>query len=421
MVFGRVGLYEICESAYPGKLLEYVERAAAKFTDRFELISFTKLQKEIFGVSNPLSYTQGNQLRKLISPVVEEEDSKQKKILAGVSGIRFVETGDIWRIFKLKGDFLSFRTYDFGSYENKAFRQCSMRYAKHQIKVGIVQQDKLNLFSKLKLACNFFHGMGIKTLNDVDIVAVRKLIHYLEFECCAKWSGKKLVPKSIHRTVRDCFGLWEYFIRRPHELPTGHLPLQTNPFNIFHFRCIDQHVEKTLFIPEEVIEQIYLHLDELPKDVARVFNIMMGTGLRVSEALSLKTDQLSFDKDQNIHVLSFIPYKTLKARRRLGLDDCHKICIGDQSVIDDFNDQAASVKALGEEIDSKNIFLRKHSSRRSNVMILSESAISRKVNDVITKHNICSHVHQKPCFVRKPNGKRDLYYTDIVSSDIYRC
>lgn len=78
----------------------------------------------------------------------------------------------------------------------------------------------------------------------------------------------------------------------------------------------ESFITSASYIPEEVILKLEEKLEELPDYVQLVWLIMMNTGMRIGEVLTLTKDCLIYDEHSNVTCLKFVPQKTLKFRRK---------------------------------------------------------------------------------------------------------
>ncbi|HFI2425335.1 MULTISPECIES: site-specific integrase [Bacillus cereus group] len=127
-------------------------------------------------------------------------------------------------------------------------------------------------------------------------------------------------------------------------------------------------------------------LNELPRFVQAAWTIMMNTGIRISEVINLKEDCVIYDTKDSIYYLKFIPHKTLQYRRKLGLEDYHYLPINDTNLINVINQQIKDTKDLREINKENKIFLK---NTPKGIKLYSNQEISRAINGLIHKYNIC--------------------------------
>lgn len=165
-----------------------------------------------------------------------------------------------------------------------------------------------------------------------------------------------------------------------------------NPFRRLKLNNVSSFVESTQYIPDEVVEQLLNVIQEFPVFVKRIWLIMMNTGIRVSEALNLKEDCLTYNDKEGIYYLNFLTHKTLKQRRRLGLDDFHSLPIMNHEIIELIRQQIEETKKLREVGSTPYIFLKVANSDRvvnpNQVTRYLASTVSQTINSCIKKHQI---------------------------------
>ncbi|BBI34964.1 site-specific integrase [Cohnella abietis] len=151
-----------------------------------------------------------------------------------------------------------------------------------------------------------------------------------------------------------------------------------NPFKRFGFSNIDSFVNKTEYIPEIVVEQITKHIQELPSHVQNIWAMMMYSGMRIKEALSVEVDYLY--EYENEMVFKYISLKKPKHSE----DPFHEIP-AHEKLIEAFNIQKQASEALRTRINSKVIFLSEHMDK---VTLHSQRSMSIWINKLIKKHKI---------------------------------
>lgn len=154
-----------------------------------------------------------------------------------------------------------------------------------------------------------------------------------------------------------------------------------NPFRQIKFNNISSYVKNTEYIPEEVIEQLSIAISDCPLYVQRIWLIMMNTGLRVSEVLNLEEDCLVFNEIEDIYYLNYLSPKTLRHRRRQGLDDYRSIPILNLSVIEIIKQQIQDSKQLRIMGETRYIFVKiSNDSRLNNQQNVTRNLTSTTTN-----------------------------------------
>ena len=165
-----------------------------------------------------------------------------------------------------------------------------------------------------------------------------------------------------------------------------------NPFRRLKLPNVGSFVESTQYIPDEVVEQLLNVIHECPVFVKRIWLIMMNTGIRVSEALNLKEDCLIYNDKEGIYYLYFLAHKTLKQRRRLGLDDYHSLPIMNPEIIEIIRQQIEETGGLRKVGRTPYIFLKEANSDRvvnpKQVTRYLPSTVNQTINSCIKRHQI---------------------------------
>jgi len=75
------------------------------------------------------------------------------------------------------------------------------------------------------------------------------------------------------------------------------------------------------------VEQLDRHISELKEHHELLYRIFSNTGMRLKEALFLEADCLEESRYENLYEIKYKPYKGGAARRRAGLEDCHRVLV----------------------------------------------------------------------------------------------
>jgi len=387
----------IAEQLWPGKFDAYVERVLKEqFTANRRQVSVQAFMLEYILPESSNGIPIGKVHQKFILPHVLREGELQKKLFPKENRKVYETTDDVWSIYLLNVDTLSSRTFDFRVIKNASFRQCLKTYLANGYKGGQWQPLTSTPFENIKTCLLYIQDAApeVLSLRDINITLMRKLLHYLEHEIETNRNRnterKGMAPKTVFSHIRLMDSFLDFFVKKPELLPTGEQPPHQNPFSRVVFRAIDDHVKNADFIPEEVIDQIYLHRADLNNDVRHIFEIMSGTGMRVGEANSLEEDWLRHEPLKDEYWLKYLPNKTAKFRKLKGLDKFHVINVADNDVLAAFIQQAESTKDMRSGKEIKEIFVRRNSKFLGDISPLSTGTIIREMNELIAKHNICT-------------------------------
>ena len=166
-----------------------------------------------------------------------------------------------------------------------------------------------------------------------------------------------------------------------------------NPFGRLRFVNAYEYHENTPYIPEMVLSALSERLDELTESDRLVFDIFSETGMRAKEVALLEAGCLEKARygDGDRVMLTFIPYKTLKARRRNGLSDYHNVYIS-EGLAAKIKNQIKKSQPLREVHGLPYIFLHQHKGYKAKV--LDVQYFIQKINRIIKKYNICDESGQ---------------------------
>jgi hypothetical protein len=159
-----------------------------------------------------------------------------------------------------------------------------------------------------------------------------------------------------------------------------------NPFSNFFFHNTVKYSIPTLVIPEDVIDRIDSHLDELPPLYKLLYDIFINTGLRLKEVFFLKDDCIEDSHYDGVCQLKFTPYKVLSARRKHGVDDCHRIMIT-QSLADRISGHISDTVKLNLTNGSSYIFLSPCPWYPDSIM--DSRSFIYSIRGIIKKYDIC--------------------------------
>jgi integrase len=196
---------------------------------------------------------------------------------------------------------------------------------------------------------------------------------------------QKYALKTIQTGISEARILFDWLKTRNHK------ETLKNPFRRLKLNNVSSFVESIQYIPDEVIEQLLNVIHECPVFVKRIWLIMMNTGIRVSEALNLKEDCLIYNDKEAKYYLNFLTHKTLKQRRRLGLDDYHSLPIMHHEIIELIRQQIEETKKLREIGSTPYIFLKVESDRvvsPKQVTRYLASQVNQTINSCIKRHQI---------------------------------
>ncbi|MED3186626.1 site-specific integrase [Bacillus toyonensis] len=187
------------------------------------------------------------------------------------------------------------------------------------------------------------------SLLDIDVIQAQRIIDILQQ--IHTRIGTNYNIKTIQGCISECRLLFDWITKKRKKYIE-------NPFRTMILHNVESFSESATYIPEEVINTLQKRINELPQFVQSAWIIMMNTGIRISEVLTLKEDCVIYDVKNRIHYLKFIPYKTLKYRRKHGLEDYHYLPINDVNLITVIKQQIKDTTDLRKISGEDKIFLK---------------------------------------------------------------
>jgi site-specific recombinase XerD len=182
-----------------------------------------------------------------------------------------------------------------------------------------------------------------------------------------------------------------------------------NPFTQFRFVNLEAYKTNTAIIPEIVIEGIDRHLDDLNETYQLIYRIFAHTGMRMKEALFLEIDCIEPSRYDNLSQIKYTPYKVLSARRKAGLEDCHRVLVP-ASLAADILEYAKKTQKYRNTSGLPYIFLNAKYHGRINMS--SMGSFVHAVNKLIKNYNICDE-NGKPWHFTTRQSRKTLAVTLI--------
>jgi len=127
-------------------------------------------------------------------------------------------------------------------------------------------------------------------------------------------------------------------------------------------------------------------MEELSETHRLVFEIFTETGMRAKEVAFLEAGCLEEARYENTFKLKYIPYKTLKARRKNGLSEYHSVYIS-MELAEKIRKQIVVSESLRKEHGLPYIFLHQHKGYRASMLNVEYFTV--KVKELIHKYHIC--------------------------------
>ncbi|MBL1178656.1 MAG: tyrosine-type recombinase/integrase [Pantanalinema sp. GBBB05] len=163
------------------------------------------------------------------------------------------------------------------------------------------------------------------------------------------------------------------------------------------------------YIPEDVVQQLNEHLDDLPEPVMRMVLILQECGMRISELLHLKADCLLQDKAGDW----FLRYYQFKMKKEITIPVSREIVrvIQEQRqyLQENLSIEFAYLFSANESGSHKQRF-------RPRPKLMSRNAFSDYLNKLAEKHNICDSLGKRWHF--QPHQFRHTVATRMINNRV---
>lgn len=289
---------------------------------------------------------------------------------------------DVWVLYQRHGVGLKFLTVDFTVVKQISLRYELKHFLKNRFSAGFRTSDRIYipLFGAVNRLCAI--NPSIQSFVDINHTDVKNLHFAMEQEMT---QSRIMTGMSALKTLFSHLCSDENSSRAPKPY--------VNPFDKLKFVNAGEYHEGSAYIPDMALSALLERLSELNETDRLVFEIFFETGMRAKEVAFLETDCLAKARygDGDVVLLKFIPYKTLKVRRRNGLSDYHDVYISVE-LAEKIRKQIAVSADLREEHDLPYIFL--HQRKGYKVKMLDVQYFIMKINKLIKKYNVCDESGQ---------------------------
>lgn len=365
----------------PEQTERYLKELASGYTARRELVSLLKMTQFLFGDGSRTNFAGGDScFFTLLKEITDYEvELQEEKFVAG-NRRELNSTRDVWRLYQRHGVSVKLLTVDFTKVIQTSLRhelKCFLRY-RFSGYIRVSDRTFLAIFDAANRLCGI--NSSIRYFSDIDRTDVKKLQLALENE---------MDQSKIMTMFSACRTLFQYLCSDENtnsaSKPYG------NPFESLWFVNAHKYHKGTPYIPNQVVAALAERLDELGEADRLVFEIFSETGMRAKEVAFLESGCLEAARYENAFKLSYIPYKTLKARRRNGLRERHSVYIS-MELAEKIRNQIAVSAELRKEHGLPYIFLHQHDGYK--VSMLNVEYFIRKINALICKYHISDDAGQ---------------------------
>lgn len=361
----------------------YLRQLAGTYTARRKLISLTKVTSFILGSTSRTNFVGAAPgFLELLSRIVDEEIEIQKVKFIAEHRKEMSLSKDVWVLYQKHGAGLKQLTVDFTAVHQVSLRNELKHFLKNRFTHGFRASDRMfiSLFDATNRLCKL--SPQIRYFADIDYTDVKNLHLAMEQE---------LTQSQVMTLISAMKVLFIYLCS---DKNSGSAPRPyVNYFERLRFVNAMEYHENTPYIPDMVLSALSERLDELSETDRLVFDIFSETGMRAKEIAFLEAGCLENARygDGETVMLKFIPYKTLKARRRNGLDDYQHIYIP-ENLATKVRKQIDASEALRSAHHLPYIFLHQHKGYKVNMFDV--QYFITKINRLIQKYNICDESGQ---------------------------
>lgn len=306
-------------------LEHYLTAMAATVTKRRQQISCRVLILSIFPYERSSLKLYGEEFVEILTAVVERERLEQQHVFITENHMQISIHSEVWNLYEWHSGVLRLKSIDFTKIICSSLRYEMKFYWRHQYE----NAGKVNvpLYCCQYMAINTLTEVNpqIKYFSDITEADAKALLMALERK--RKDDGSLFSQYYIAKAMNSVKRIIDYLMgeMRSDEIKVPRPYL--NPFSKISFHNLREYSTPTSVIPEDVIEEIGQHADELSPTHKLLYEIFSNTGLRLKEVFFLEADCIEPSCYENICQIKFKPHKVLAVRKRHGAGDYHRIMI----------------------------------------------------------------------------------------------
>lgn len=364
----------------PDKTKDYITELAHNYTQRRELINLTEIYNYIFGNNNRSGfYGKNKDLHLLTKAVVDNEFTIQFKKFIAENYVSMDIRLDKWILYQSYGLSLKYITIDFTQVTQTSLLHEVKYFIRNRFSGTVRTDDGILRFITQAVNRICANNASIQYFADIDLVDVKALQMSMEAD------GISL--SNIKSVFTACRIMMDYLCGGERDKDINAPIPRHNHFHDITFVNISSYFENTPYIPDTVLARLEKYSDELCETNLLVFRILNETGMRAKEVIFLRDDCLKKARYDGYTELKYIPYKTLIARRLIGLSDYHSVYISNELAAE-ISIQIKKSKELRNKCGLPYIFLHKNNIGRG-VSMWNRQYFIDKINNLITKYDIC--------------------------------
>lgn len=288
---------------------------------------------------------------------------------------------DRWVV--VQGDYIDnvFKYFDFSSIESESFKYEVKLYMMDRIKNSSL--EKINSLSLLLPCVKYLCDEGCDSFGCIELEDVVAL--YFNQVEAETWLGRNYSITTIRKQLGEMKKATNYLIEYQAKNILKTKRIDNNYFNDISFKNIHNMHKKTEIIPEEVIDALIEHKDELG-EYELLFDIFINTGIRLKQVLDLTKNCLEYSEKAKSYMLTFRESKNRNYAKKVSRDPFRQLLIPDE-LAERIQQKIESTEEIREKFSKDNIFI-KFDKGRNVPTLLNARGINKKFNDIIQKYNI---------------------------------
>jgi integrase len=365
-------------------LLErYLTGMAGLITAQRRQISHRELMLNVFNTGRHLSCFDKD-FQAVFTNVVDWERQIQQRVFIAENHIQVDIHSNVWKIYKRHGDTLRLNSLDFSLVRCNSLRYELKYYFRYMFELS--GKADAPLFHGHVLALNALSEINpqINYFADITESDARAML-LLPEKTYGKKSAAPLSQSTVVLAMNGVKRVIEYLMSDMRDSAIKTPRPYMNPFASIIFHNIGDYTTPTPVIPEDIVEQLNRHSEELSSTHKLLFDIFFNTGLRLKEVFFLETDCIEASRYEGIYQLKFKPYKVLAARRRHGAGDYHRVMIP-QPLADSINRHIIETMPLRTANGSVFIFLSQKPG--ADKALMTSRPFFQSIRNIIAKHDI---------------------------------
>jgi integrase len=363
----------------------YLRKLAHEYTSRRELISLRKLYNFIFGNDSRSTFPGGDSdLFGLIKSVENEETNAQNRKFVAENRISMDMYLNEWILYAIHGVTLHYMKLDFTEIQRASMRTEVKSFLKNRFSGAI--RTNYRIFPTIVYAANMLckNNARLRYFSDIDETDLKMLQLSMETD-----NGKS--QSYIMNVFYDCRVMFDYLCGDERDVDLKTPKPYSNPFKGVTFVNASKYSKNTPYMPNDIAVGLSAYANELSETDALVLRIFNETGMRAKEVAFLEEDCIEKTRTGKHMMLKFVPYKVLKARRKAGLGDYHRVQVS-LELAKLIAEQAKRTEPLRLKYCLQYIFL--HQNKGYKVSMLNVSYFIIKINKLIKRHKLCDESGQ---------------------------